>query len=82
MFNSTNLNITSEWIKINKGKQKSTRKHNTKESQVVKVKKKGKLAGINTIKYHTLAETPCGKVTKHKELSHTSKPRIQPFPIF
>ena len=30
----------------------------------IKVKKKEKISGIITIKYHTLPETPYGKMTK------------------
>ena len=32
--------------------------------------KKGQRSGIDTIKYHTLPETPYGKVTKTQETSH------------
>ena len=37
-------------------------------------------SGIDTIKYHTLPETPYGKVTKTQETSHAREPRVQPFP--
>ena len=36
--------------------------------------------GVDAIKYHTLPRTPHGKVTKHKETSHTREPRGHPFP--